>query len=200
MARLFQLACSTIFASCLGAATANANAIYNYSGNIGSPGSGLFSFDFEVTDAVVAAGHTDFRVTGGASPNCFLTPPTSCLITGDPTGFVSAGASGSGSFDYFAFPSVLGTYIVDIKFASDGMATRTVTGLGAFLEYNVSFGSDGLGGTFQAETAPCNGSANRTCQITPIPEGPTLPVLIAGLSMLAFVRRPATVLRVHSPL
>jgi hypothetical protein len=167
---------------CVFAPVANATAIYSFAGNIGAPGGGVYSIGITVTDAIANGGSFNFHVVGAGS-GCDPAAPLNCIITGDPTGFVSLTESRG---ETFSFPShILGT--LNLAFTvSGGVAGGSVTMLGALTDLNASFGPAGLSGTVGGDGLPCFGT--RRCPLTPfvsaVPEPSTFALFLAAIAIL----------------
>jgi len=61
-----------------------------------------------------------------------------------------------------------------------------INAFGSDADFNIGFGS-GVAGTLQADGLQCNGDTGLVCQITPVPEAPTMAIFIGGIALAGAV-------------
>src|SRR5258707_8427098 len=113
--RLSGLFAAVVVSGAMGAVSAaQADVIYQFTGQVTGAQTKTLHETLTVTDQAYLSGQLNFSIMGN---NCGFIPGNNCVITGDPTGFVSI------SDGYFSSSTALGILKMNVAFNSDGTLT-----------------------------------------------------------------------------
>ena len=177
-----------VVAAFFAASAARADTTYIYTGTYSSGITvvGPFNLDLTVTDALATGGSLSFIVSGFGT-GCTLVSPTTCTITGDPTGFISLSDN---LFDNYAFPDIFGSLLVNLTFTGTGPSGGLVAN-GLDTNLSLGIGPNALAGSLQTDPPACSPDSRNFCTVSAIrvPEPPGLMLMFAGLMALFLLRR-----------
>jgi hypothetical protein len=168
----------------LGAITAaQADAIYDFSGEVTGAANYQTLAKLDVTDAAVASGAINFTIQGDGNCNNLI----GCTITGDPSGFISFGLAPGFSSNY-----ATGALRVSLAFDTAGNLTgESFFEEGSLYDLMIS-GAPDFSGTIAQDETLCEDalSQNANCFISgqiyreDVPEAPTIFLFLAALTVV----------------
>jgi hypothetical protein len=164
-----------------------ANVLYTFYGNLSGAYNGPFQETLVVTDAAVEAGGLSFSIRspgllcGPSSPPYFIV----CLVTGDPSGFVSLTDSSFTSTT--GFGSILN---VGLEFNPDGTLTGFITEHGENQDLVISGSEFDWTGALSSDRLSLCGNCSvagywATSLPLPVPEPPTIALFGIGITFSA---------------